>query len=369
MIKTVKYIDLNKIHAPFEKEFIKKFEKVLNSGNFIMGGELKSFELSFAKFCGTKYSIGVASGLDALALSLKALDIKEGDEVIVPSNTYIATFIAISLVGATPVLVEPREDTCNIDPQRIEQKITKKTKVIIPVHLYGQACEMDKIIKIAKKRKIYILEDNAQAHGAMYKKQTTGSFGIINATSFYPGKNLGALGDGGAITTNNKSLSEKVYLLRNYGSKIKYYNDIIGYNSRLDELQAAFLNIKLKALNKIIKDRQKIAAYYIKNLKNIGDLILPITADGATHVYHIFSIKTGKRDKLQDFLNKKGIGTLIHYPVPPHLSKAYKFLGYKKGDFPIAEKLANTSLSIPISSAMTLKEADYVIDAIKEFYK
>lgn len=365
---TVAYLDLVKINNPIKKKLIKKFNHVLDSGHFIMGEELSSFEKEFAKFCSTRFAVGVASGLDALTLSLKALGIKEGDEVIVPSNTYIATLIAISQTGAAPILVEPKTDTYNINPEKIEQAISKKTKVIIPVHLYGQVCEMDKIINVAKKRKIFVLEDNAQAHGAKYNGKLTGSFGQINATSFYPGKNLGALGDGGAITTNSKQLANTVLMLRNYGSKVKYYNEIIGFNSRLDELQAAFLRVKLATLPQVIKKRNIIANFYIKNLKNVGDLILPKTADKATHVYHIFAIRSSKRNALQDYLTKKGIGTLIHYPIPPHLSKAYRFLNFKKGDFPIAERLAETTLSLPISSEMTIAEVSFVVKTIKAFY-
>jgi dTDP-4-amino-4,6-dideoxygalactose transaminase len=298
-----------------------------------------------------------------------SLGIGEGDEVIVPSNTYIATVFAISRVGAKPVFVEPRIDTYNLDPEQIEKAITKKTKVIMPVHLFGQISEMDTIMDIAKKHKIYVVEDNAQSHGSTCNGKKAGSFGEINATSFYPGKNLGALGDGGAITTDSKILADKVKVLRNYGSREKYYNDVIGYNSRLDELQAAFLKIKLKTLNSNNLKRQKIADKYLKELKGIGDLKLPVTSENCTHVFHVFVLRTKDRDRLRDYLDKKGIGNLIHYPLPPHLQKAYKYLGYKKGDFPVAEELANTSLSIPIYPELMRDEQDYVISTIKNFYE
>ena len=365
----VPYLELDKEYYKINPRLQRAFLKIIKSGIVILGEELKKFEKSYAKFSSVKYCAGVGNGLDALTLSLRALSVGKGDEVIVPSNTYIATVIAISRVGATPVFVEPRMETYNIDPEKIEKVFTKRTKAIIPVHLYGQACEMDKIMKIANKYKLYVIEDNAQAHGAKYNNKITGSFGEINATSFYPSKNLGALGDGGAITTNNKKLYEKILMLRNYGSKIKYYNEVIGYNSRLDELQAAFLNIRLKNLEKNNKKRVKIANYYKDKLKGVGDIILPYIHPNSTSVYHIFLIKTKKRDKLQKHLSEKGISTLIHYPIPPHLSKAYKFLGYKKGDFPIAEELAEVSLSLPIYPEMTYKRLDYVISQIKNFYK
>lgn len=364
----VPYLDINRSHKSLLPSLNKSLNKVIKSGWLVLGKELEKFENNYSRYSQVKYSVGVANGLDALILSLISLGVKDGDEVIVPSNTYIATLLAVSRVGAIPVLVEPDLKTYNIDPLRIEEKITKKTKAIIPVHLYGQACEMNEIVKIAKKFNLYIVEDNAQAHGAFYNNRRTGSFGDLNATSFYPGKNLGALGDGGAITTNNKDLCERILVLRNYGSKVKYYNETKGYNSRLDELQAAFLNIKLKNLDKQNKKRQKIANKYLKNLEGVGDLQLPYTAKNSTHVYHIFALRTKKRDAFKKYLDNKQIGNLIHYPVPPHLQKAYKELGFKKGDYPLAEEIAETVISIPIYPELRQNEQEYVIKVIKNFY-
>lgn len=367
-IKSVHYLDLKRSHAALLYDLKTTLQTVINSGWLILGKEVKEFEKDFAKYSQTKYSIGVANGLDALILSLMALGVGKRDKVIVPSNTYIATLLAVSRVGATPVLVEPNKETYNINPERIENSMDKKVKAIIPVHLYGQACEMDRIMQIARKHELYVVEDNAQAHGAMHLNKKTGSFGDVNATSFYPGKNLGALGDGGAVTTNIGSIDKKIRVLRNYGEREKYYNDIKGYNSRLDEIQAAFLRLKLRNLDNNNKIRNKIAKKYIKALRGVGDIILPKTAEGSTHVYHIFCVRTKKRNKLQVFLENNGIKTLIHYPIPPHLQKAYKELGFKKGEFPIAEELASTSLSLPIFPEMTDKEQDYVIQKIKNFY-
>lgn len=364
----VPFADFTREYEVLLPVFQKKLADVMRSGVVMTGSNLWEFENSYAKFSHTKYAAGIGNGLDALTLALEALHIGPGDEVIVPTNTYIATVISISRTGAIPVFVEPKIETYNIDPNLIEAKISKRTKAIMPVHLYGQACEMSEIMRIAEKHKIMVIEDNAQSQGATYNGKITGSWGIINATSFYPTKNLGALGDGGAITTNSKKLYEQVLMLRNYGSKKKYYNDIIGYNSRLDELQAAFLQVRLKRLLANERKRISIAKYYYKHLKSIGDVILPVIAGKATHVYHIFLIRTKKRNALQEYLKKNGIGTLIHYPVPPHLSKAYSYLGYKKGTFPIAEKLANTSLSLPMFPELTQKELDYVVAAIKKFF-
>lgn len=370
MSKVIKvpYLDIYRAHKEILPDLKKSLEKMVLSGNVVLGSNVSEFEKSYAEFSNVKYSIGVANGLDALILSLISLGIGEGDEVIVPSNTYIATLLAISRVGATPILVEPNIETYNIDINKIEKSITKRTRAIIPVHLFGQSCEMGGVMRIANKHKLWVVEDNAQSQGAEFKNKFTGSFGIVNATSFYPGKNIGALGDGGAITTDSKKLQEKILMLRNYGSKVKYLNEVRGYNSRLDELQAGFLQIKLKYLLGNNKKRQKIATEYIKSLNGIGDLILPRTMDGATHVYHVFTIRTASRNKLQKYLLKNNIGTIIHYPVPPHLQKAYKDLGYKKGDFPIAEKLAKTSLSIPIFPEMNLGEQEHVVETIRKFY-
>jgi dTDP-4-amino-4,6-dideoxygalactose transaminase len=349
-------------------EILFQFEKTYNEKEFILGKSVIAFEKKFSRYCSTKYCIGVGNGLDALFLSLTALGIGKGDEVIVPSNTYIATVLAISYTGAKPVFVEPRLVTYNINPDLIESAITKRTKAIIPVHLYGQSCEMDKILKIAKKCKVHVIEDNAQAQGAENNGKRTGSFGILNCTSFYPTKNIGALGDGGAITTNDSALNDKLRALRNYGSHKRYYNDIIGYNSRLDEIQAAFLNVKLKYLDGWNKKRQSIAKIYTDLLRDTDSIILPVIAKGSTSVYHQYVIRTKKRNKLQEYLKKHGIGTLIHYPLPPHLQKAYKYLGYKKGSFPIAEYIANTCLSLPIYPGLTQDNIEYVSSTIRNFF-
>jgi dTDP-4-amino-4,6-dideoxygalactose transaminase len=300
----------------------------------------------------------VSNGLDALVLSLRVLGIGPGDEVIVPSNTYIATALAVSHVGATPVFVEPRMETYNLNPESIPQAITKKTKAIMPVHLYGQACEMDAIMEIAKAHNLYVVEDNAQAHLSSFKGQLTGSFGDVNGTSFYPGKNLGALGDAGAVTTNNEELADRIKTLRNYGSAVKYYNEEIGYNNRLDELQAAFLRVKLNYLQEWTNQRKEIAQWYNEELKLRNDLVLPYVHENADHVYHLYVVRTSNREKLQQELTEKGVQTMIHYPVPPHLQKAYKHLGYKEGDFPIAEEIARTCLSLPVWPGMKENEVE-----------
>jgi dTDP-4-amino-4,6-dideoxygalactose transaminase len=331
-----------------------------------MGEKLQTFEASYAKYNQTKYCVGVSNGLDALILALKALNIGKGDEVIVPSNTYIASVIAITTVGATPAFVEPRMDTYNINPELIEQKITKRTKAIMPVHLYGQACEMNYIMKLAKAYDLYVVEDNAQAHGSSYNGKLTGSFGHANGVSFYPGKNLGALGDAGAVTTNKEEIAEKIKALRNYGSHKKYHNDYVGLNRRLDELQAALLSVKLQYLNDWTQERKEIAKTYNESLVG-SNLILPQLASNADHVFHLYVVRTSKREELQEYLNNKGVGTLIHYPIPPHLQKAYKYLGYKKGDFPIAEKLANTSISLPLWVGIEKHQLETISNLIKKF--
>jgi len=344
----VPFLNFEGLHNPIREELIDAFKQVLDSNWFIMGNHLEQFEKEYAKWNETKYCIGVSNGLDALILSLKALGIGAGDEVIVPSNTYIATALAVSHVGATPVFVEPRVETANLNPELIEAAITNYTKAIMPVHLYGQACEMEAIMYIAEKYGLFVIEDNAQAHGAAFNGKKTGSWGHINATSFYPGKNLGALGDGGAITTNSDELAHKVRVLRNYGSQEKYKNEVLGFNNRLDELQAAFLRVKLRKLDEWTEERNSIAETYIQGLKDVRGIELFNLADGATSAYHLFVIKTRDRENLQAKLNNAGIGSLIHYPIPPHLQECYKGLGYGEGSFPLAEKLSNEILSLPL---------------------
>lgn len=352
----------------YREQIIYTMTKVLDSKWYIMGKELIEFEKAYAKIHNVEYSIGVANGLDALIISLHALDIGEGDEVLVPSNTYIASWLAISALGAIPVPVEPDRLSFNIDPEILEKSITPKTKAIMPVHLYGQPCNMTRIMEIAIKHKLFVVEDNAQAHLAKWNGKYTGTFGHINATSFYPGKNLGAIGDGGGITTNDESLYNKCRTYRNYGSNQKYYNEIKGVNSRLDELQAAILNVKLPFLNQLTEERKEIAKKYDLLLKDCDSIQIPIVTKGAEHVYHLYVILCDKRDELQQYLKKHGIDTLIHYPVPPHLQKAYVDLGYKKGDFPIAEKIAEQCLSIPLYPGMKDDDIIYVAKYIKKFF-
>jgi len=362
------FLNLRQVNKSYEKEFYKAFDEFIQKGWYILGDRLKHFEQLFASYCDTKYAIGVANGLDALVLCLRACEIGEGDEVIVPSNTYIATWLAVSYVGAKPVPVEPKLDTYNLDYALIESAITEKTKAIIPVHLYGQICEMHEIIEIAEKYNIIVIEDNAQSQGASFDGKKSGSWGVCNATSFYPGKNLGALGDGGAITTNDLIISEKIRKIRNYGSEKKYFNEIKGVNSRLDEIQAAFLEIKLRHLDYTNLERIKLAEVYSKELLNIGDIVLPRIANKATSVYHLYTVRTEYRDSLQNYLTDNKIETLIHYPVPPHLQVAYCDLGYNRGDFPIAEEIANTTLSLPLWPGMKFDEVALVASKVKSFF-
>lgn len=363
----IPFVSFDKTNNTIRSEVLKSFEHFFDKQSYVLGEEVKKFERAYANFNNVTECIGVSNGLDALHIALKTLEIKEGDEVILPSNTYIATVLAISYTGAKPIFVEPNINTYNLDINKIEDAITPKTKCIMPVHLYGQACEMDDIMHISEKYKLNVVEDNAQAQGASYKGKMTGSFGIINATSFYPGKNLGALGDAGAVTTNDTLLAEKASILRNYGSAKKYSNEVIGFNMRLDEFQATMLNIKLAYLNDWSKERQQIAKWYHEELKEVDEIILPHIASNSTSVYHLFVIRVKKREALQKYLNNRGISTLIHYPIPPHLQKAYQHLGYKKGDFPIAESLADSCLSLPMYIGLSKEEIHFIVKTIKEF--
>ena len=355
---------------PMEKELNMQlhdaFERVLNNSWYIDGQEKKAFENRFAEYCESKYCVGVGNGLDALYLVLKAWGISRGDEVIVPSNTFIATALAVSHTGATPVFVEPKLATYNIDTDKIEAAITEKTKVIIGVHLYGQACDMDAIISIAKKYNLKVLEDCAQAHGALYKEKKIGSLGDAAGFSFYPGKNLGALGDAGAVVTNDKKLADQVRALSNYGSDYRYHHILDGYNSRLDELQAAFLSVKLDIIDKMTKNRQAIADKYIAKISQ-PLVILPGVSEDSTHVWHIFAIRCKEREKLERYLNEKGIGTNKHYPIPIHLQKCYSYLGFDRGCYPLAEKISEEELSLPMFYGMSDDEVAYVIDTINKF--
>lgn len=355
------------MHNEIRKSLDSAYKKVIESNYFIQGEECKNFEREFAEYCETKYCIGVGNGLDALFLILKALNIHQGDEVIVPSNTYIATALAVSYVDATPIFVETDISTYNINPDLIEKKITSRTKAIIAVHLQGRAADMDRINEIAKKYNLYVIEDAAQAHGVLYKGKRVGSFGDAAGFSFYPGKNLGALGDGGCVVTNNEDIAKKVRALGNYGSDYKYHHIYKGNNSRLDELQAAFLRCKLPHLDRWNEDRKRIAKKYIEGIKN-PLITLPLKDDDIfDHIYHVFVIRCEKRDALEAYLNDKGIGTVKHYPIPMHLQEAYKDLELPKGSFPIAEEISETVLSIPMYYGMTDEECDYVIEALNQF--
>lgn len=362
----IPFVTFKPMEAELDKDLREAFDRVYTRSWYIEGVEDEAFEKAFAKYCESKYCVGVGNGLDALFLALKALGVGAGDEVIVPSNTYIATALAVTYVGATPVFVEPDIRTFNIDPTRIEEAITDKTKAIMPVHLYGLPCDMDPIMGIAKKYGLFVVEDCAQAHGATYKGKVIGSFGDAAGFSFYPGKNLGALGDAGATVTNDEELAKKVRALGNYGSDYKYHHIYKGNNSRLDELQAAFLAAKLPHLNRMNEERRRIAKKYLEGMKN-PEVILPYIPDYANPVWHIFGIRCKRRDELEKYLNEAGIGTNKHYPIPMHLQECYKDLGFKEGDFPIAEEISSTQLSIPMYYGMTDEEVQYVIDKVNEF--
>jgi len=345
----IPFAELKAEYFEIKDELDAAYKKVMETGWYILGEEVTSFESEFANYCNVKHCIGTANGLEALFLVLKAWGIGVGDEVIVPSNTYIATWLAVSHTGAVPVPVEPNEQTYNIDHNKITKSITKKTKAILPVHLYGQPASMEEICEIAKIHGLKVLEDAAQAHGALYNGRKTGGLGDAAGFSFYPSKNLGAFGDGGAVTTNDSELAEKIKIMRNYGSSSKNVNEIIGYNSRLDELIASFLRVKLRYLDNWNNKREKIAQWYFKNLPNsFSELKLPIVPKWAKPCWHLFVIRTKNRDQLVKNLEKNGVKTLIHYPIPPHKQKAYNHLGYKQGIFPLAEKLANEVISLPM---------------------
>jgi len=359
----IEYENLGKLNQPFFEEYKRAFHESLTGGWYILGKNVEKFENQFAEYIGCKYCTGVASGLDALTISLKTFDFEKGAEVIVPSNTYIATILSILHAGLTPVLAEPDIKTYNIDPDKIEDKITASTKAVMVVHLYGKSCEMDKIQQICQKYQLKLIEDCAQSHGAAFKGQKTGTFGDFGCFSFYPTKNLGAIGDAGAITTENKELFDIAKKLRNYGSSVKYINDLVGYNSRLDEIQAGFLSVKLNKLDEINAHKRKLAALYLAELKN--DFIKPTTHPDFFDVYHIFNIRHPKRDLLRDYLLKNDIKTEIHYPVPPHKQKAMK--GLFKGSYPVSEEIHNTTLSLPVSYYHTIENIYKVIEVLNKF--
>lgn len=362
---TIPFLNFESSYHELKEELSFAYYRVMNTGQYILGKEVDTFESEFASFCGAKYCIGVANGLDALHLIIRAYGIGFGDEVIVPANTYIATWLAVTHAGATPVPVEPIESTFNIDPSRIEQAITSKTKAIMAVHLYGQPADMASINTLAQKHGLKVIEDCAQAHGARYKDQRVGSLGDAAGFSFYPGKNLGAIGDGGAVTTNDRTLAESIRILRNYGSRIKYHNEVVGYNSRLDELQAAFLRVKLSRLDEWNSRRRQVAAHYLHALSGQAWLTLPHVPDWAEPVWHLFVIRCEQRDALQKTLSDAGIGTMIHYPIPPHLQPAYADLGFKKGGFPLSERMAKEVLSLPMGPHLIETECSSVIKALQ----
>ncbi|QXP83539.1 DegT/DnrJ/EryC1/StrS family aminotransferase [Methylococcus sp. ANG] len=361
----VPFLDLEKAYKELQAEIESAVLASLRKGWYVLGPEVEAFEKEFGAYCGAAHCIGVASGLDALHLALRAMGVGKGDEVIVPSHTYIATWLAVSLCGATPVPVEPDLDTFNIDPSRIRPAITQNTKAIIPVHMYGQPANLDPILDIARRHQLKVLEDAAQAHGACYKGARIGTHGLAVAWSFYPGKNLGALGDGGAITTNDPGIAKSVRLLRNYGSNSKYLHNTQGHNSRLDEVQAAVLRVKLKYLDEWNTRRSAIADRYSTSLEH-SNIRFPVVPNWATPAWHLYVIRSPERNVLQQHLSRAGIGTLIHYPIPPHLQKAYNHLGYKAGDLPVAERIAQEILSLPIGPHLEHHQLHRILEELNK---
>ena len=363
---TIPFLDLKASYDELKPQFDAAYQRVMDSGWYVLGQEVSSFESEFADYCGAKHCIGVGNGLDALMLIIRAYGIGEGDEIIVPANTYIASLLAITYAGATPVLVEPSIQTCNIDPLKIEAKVTAKTKAIMAVHLYGQPAEMDKINHIAAQHGLKVIEDAAQAHGASFDGVRTGALGDAAGFSFYPGKNLGAFGDGGAVVTNDDELADKVRVLRNYGSEVKYHNQYQGVNSRLDELQAAFLRVKLAKMDDWNARRVAIAEYYQQHLK-WDYLIETKQSYGTASTWHLYVVRSVNRDKLKQFLVTHGIASMIHYPIPPHLQPAYSSLGFGEGDFPITEKIHQQVLSLPMGPHLSMSNVVQIVDAVNVF--
>lgn len=363
----VPFLDLKAPHIELRSDLDEAYSRVLNSGWFILGEETERFESEFAAFCGVRHCIGVGNGLDALHLALIAHGLQPGDEVIVPSNTYIATWLAISYAGGRPVPVEPDPVSYNLDPTRLEAAVTRRTRAIMPVHLYGRMADMRGINAVAEKHGLVVIEDCAQAHAAAQNGKSAGAWGSSAAWSFYPGKNLGALGDAGAVTTNDAKVADRVRLLRNYGSRIKYHNEVKGFNSRLDPLQCAFLSAKLPALSRWNVHRAAVAKRYSDAFRNLDGLIPPDHGADGEHAWHLYVVQHDRRDDLQKFLADHGVGTLIHYPVPPHLSQAYREAGFQVGSLPLAESLASRVLSLPIGPHLKDEEVDYVIDRVLAF--
>lgn len=349
----------------YQEEYEQKAIEVLRSGWYVLGKEVENFEKEFALYLGAKHCVGVASGLDALWIAFRILGIGSGDEVIVQGNTYIASVMGITINGATPIFVEP-DEYYNIDASKIEEKITEKTKAVLVVHLYGQASNMKPVAEICQKYNLRLVEDCAQSHGARFDGQMTGTFGDIGCFSFYPSKNLGAFGDAGAIVTNDDKIAEDTRVFRNYGSERRYYNKVVGTNSRLDEIQAGFLRIRLKYLNELTQEKRTICERYLDQIHN-NKIVLPAIRQRATHIWHQFVVRSEERDELIKYLDEKGIGTIIHYPIPPHLSEAYRYLNLREGSLPITEKYARTVLSLPLYNGMTEEEQTFVINAVNDF--
>lgn len=366
LLMKIPFLDLKSAYQELKEELDKAYQRVMQSGWYILGEEVEAFENEFADYCGVEHCIGVSNGLDALRLILEAYGIGEGDEVIVPAHTFIATWLAVSQTGATPVPVEPDIQTCNIDPNLVSSAITSRTKAIIPVHLYGQPAEMDSILEIAKQHGLPVIEDAAQAHGARYKGKVTGGLGDAAAFSFYPGKNMGAFGDGGAITTNDDKIAAKVRLLSNYGSRKKYHHELLGSNARLDELQAAFLRVKLRKLDEWNERRRKVAKYYLAELSGVDALVLPGVIAEVEPIWHLFAIRHRKRDQLVGKLQKAGVGTQIHYPIPPHKAECYQNQDIRL-NLPLCEEICRTTLSIPVGPNLRWEEVQTVTERIRRF--
>ena len=369
MTQSIPFLDMKAPYQELKSELDAAYHRVMESGWYILGAEVDAFEHDFAEYCGVKHCVSVGNGLEALHLILRAYGIGKGDEVIVPANTYIATWLAVSYSGAQPIPIEPDRNTYNIDPEHIERKITKKTKAILPTHLYGQSADMDIINSIAEEYGLIVVDDAAQAHGAKYRGNRVGSLSHATGWSFYPGKNLGAFGDAGAITTNNDTIAERVRTLRNYGSKVKYFNEVQGFNSRLDPLQAAFLRVKLKYLDEWNTRRLQIAKYYLSALSEIPEITRPYVPGWAEPSWHLFVIQHKKRETFLQYLRDMGVQTLIHYPVPPHLQSAYNEMNLSIGTFPITEEIHRKIVSLPMGPHLTSAEAQKVVEVIHSYYR
>ena len=365
----IPFVDLTAQHEPLLDDLKEAAAGILASSHFILGESVEAFERAFADYIGCEYAVGVASGLDALKLSLRALDVGPGDEVITAANTYIATAFAISATGAKPVLVDVDAVAYTLNASEVERAITEKTKAIIPVHLYGQSVDMDPLLALAKARGLEVIEDASQAHGARYKGKRVGALGAAGAFSLYPGKNLGACGDGGVVVTDRAEVAERLKMLRNYGSSKKYVHEMVGENSRLDSLQAALLNVKLPKLDGWNRRRRELAQAYSNRLHGVGDIVLPAVKEDIEHVFHLYVIQTQKRDELLSYLQARNIGCLIHYPIPIHLQEAYANMGWVRGDFPVTESLAAQILSLPLYPSMDEGQVDVVVGAVDEFFK